>query len=266
VKNRTVMLAAALLAGAAIWPSEPVAAQTAPQQLAAEKKAVCDGIAALVAPDDFVAQQSDKVVDATIVAMRRGDPTFDQLEAQYPGLLQALKTAWKPMVRKNSVEVLPLYRAELSQLYQDNLTLAEARQVMTFFSSPEFKAFITSARSNLDYANTAESIVTNEQLTGGAVRKDMLAAGERTVAQMTQAQQGKLTAFFATPTGRKLIGLRNRKLQIDLKWSNYVSPEMEKEMELVTIEAMLDHIAKTDPGTAAGMRQELVKSGDLPKS
>lgn len=266
MKIRSVLLAVTLLAGAAQVPSAPLIAQVAPQQLAAEKKAVCDGIAALVAPDDQVAEQSDKVIEATIVAMRRGDPTFDQMEAQYPGLLQALRTAWKPLFLKSSAQILPLYRAELSQLYQDNLTLGEARQVLAFFSSPEFRTFITSARSNINYANTAESIVASEQLTGGAMRKDMLAAGERTAGQMTKAQQNKLAAFLASPTGRKLVSLRNRKLEIDLKWANYVSPEMEKEMMGVTIETMLNHVAKTDPATAAAMRKELIKNGDLPKS
>lgn len=266
MKIRTVILAAAMLAGAALAPSEPVAAQAAIQPLAAEKKLVCDRIAILVAPDAQVDQQGDKLIEATIAAIRRSDPTFDQMEAEFPGLFQALKTAWKPVFLKSSAEVLPLYRAELSQLYQDNLTLAEARQVLAFFGSPEFQAFIASARSNIDYANTAETLLASDQLTGGALRKDMLAAGARTADQMTKAQQSRIAVFFASPVGQKLVTLRNRKLQIDVKWANYVSPEMEEEIERITIEAMVNHIAKTDPETAAAMRKELVKSGNLPQS
>jgi hypothetical protein len=62
-----------------------------------------------------------------------------------------------------------------------------------------------------------------------------------------------------SPLGLKLGALRSRKLAIDTKWANYTDPESEREMEAAVEQAMIGHVALTDPETAELMRKELAK-------
>lgn len=56
------------------------------------------------------------------------------------------------------------------------------------------------------------------------------------------------------------------KAELDQKWFNYSPPGLQDKVARATIDAMLDHIAKTDPVMSKRMRDALIEKGVLPKS
>ena len=264
MKVRGALLAVALI-GAPLHMQAARAAPGTALQDPVLKKSLCDQIVLLIAPDKDVSAQVDKYLDASLKAMVRDDPAIAALERNYPGMIEAMRAAWRPVFFKAAAATLPLYRAELSQFYQDNLTIAEARQVLAFFQTPEFQAFIAMGRENMDYRQTTKNLTDDKDVSVQAVRSDLAAAGVKTAKQLSPIQRRKLMAFFSSPTGQKLLALNPKKLALEAKWTNYVSPESEREIELVTYETMIGHIAKTDPETANLMRKELERQGLLPK-
>ncbi len=264
MKFRGALLAVALIS-VPVHTTALLAAPSAAREDPAVKKSLCDQIVLLVASDNDVSAQVEKFLDVSLKAMVRDDPGIAALERDYPGMVDAMRAAWRPVFLKAAAATLPLYRADLSKLYQDNLTTAEARQVLVFFQTPEFQAFTAAGRENMDYRQTTKNLTDNKDVTAQAMRSDMAEAGVKTAKQMSPLQRRKLMAFFASPVGKKMLALNPKKLAIETKWANYVSPESKTEIELVTYETVIGHIGKTDPDTAALMRKELERQGLLPK-
>ena len=240
----------------------PVAVKSDPVAL----KAACDKLAALVTPDRMIPQQTDKIITTMLQALLEKDAGFAALNARYPGMTDAIGQRVRPIMLESSMSTLPLYRADLSNLYAANFTLAEANAAVAFLSSADGQAMVNSANANLDYKTSVKALTAGGEATTKDLRQDARAAAEQTVDAMPPARKARIGAFFASPAGQKIIAMGPRKSELDQKWFNYSPPGLEGRVSRATIEAMLDHIAKTDPATSQGMRTALIDKGILPKN
>ncbi|MFM5917713.1 MAG: hypothetical protein ACKOOL_09290 [Novosphingobium sp.] len=261
------VLMAALLAGspAVAKPAArkaPVAVKSDPAVL----KAACDKLAALVTPDSAVPQQADKLIGAMLQTMLDKDAGFKALNNRYPGMTDAIAQRVQPLMLESSRATLPLYRADLSSLYAANMTLAEANAAVAFFSSDDGRALLSSANANIDYKTTVGAITSGGEASTSDLKQDVRSAALQTVAQMTPARKARVGAFFSSPAGQKIIAIGPKKAELDRKWFNYAPPGLQDRVALATVEAMVDHIAKTDPDMAKKMRDALIEKGVLPKS
>jgi hypothetical protein len=243
---------------------QPALAQPAAAQVDPELKAACDELALALLPDESLETQVDQTLQAVFTQLYRSEPSFPKLEAAYPGLKQAMIAGVRPVMLKAARQARPLYRADLSALYQANLTTKEAREATAFVLSPEMQAFKASAERNMTYKNTTAAALQDKDVTTEEVQADVRIAANKTAGEVTPKQLAVLKAFFASPAGQKMRALAPQKNAIDTKWVNYSTPELEKEIELAMIDAMINHIAKTDPKTAKAMRAELKPDGTLP--
>ncbi|MFM6831367.1 MAG: DUF2059 domain-containing protein [Novosphingobium sp.] len=257
---------AALLAGspAAAGPVKRVPAAAAKTDPAA-LKAACDQLAALVTPESASASQVDGIVGAMLQTMLVKDAGFAALNTKYPGMTDAIAVRVRPLMLESARLTTPLYRAELSQLYAANFTLAEARAAVTFFSSADGQALLSSANANLTYKATSASLAQGSEASTGDLRQDARAAAQRTLETMPAVRKARVSAFFASPAGQKIIAMGPRKSELDQKWFNYAPPGLQDKVAQATVEAMLDHMAKTDPSTAKRMREALIEKGAIPK-
>lgn len=222
-------------------------------------RAASDRLAAIVNPDSIVENQVDRLAETLLGAMFASGTDLAKMEVTYPGLRDALGASIKPVMAKYSLRAMPLYRAELSQLYQSRLTVSELNHAADFFVSPVMVKFIASARANMDMKNMVKSMVAETEATTVDIRRDMGTAGAKTVLALSPAEQDLLVAFFASPVGVKLNALRDEKLAIDTKWANYTDPQVETEVEALVVNAMVSHIALTDPEVAEAIQEELAK-------
>lgn len=264
MKFSPTLVAVALCAGIAA-PVAPLAAKPAAVKASpAAHKAACDDLAVALTPDDQVADQVDKLIAAMLKRMGE-EPGMAKLEARYPGILNAAGERVRPIMLRSASLTQPLYRADLSKLYQANLTTSEARTAAAFFRSPAARAFIAAVQNNISYETSADRLYDQKNVSTSDVRAELGSAGRTAANQVTPAQRQEVAAFFSSPLGQKLIRLNPQKNAIDAKWFNYAPPGIEREVEIATMEAMIDHIAKTDPDTAKRLRDGLEADGRLPK-
>lgn len=267
MKPKTVAAAAALVG--AVLLASPLAAATRPAAAAkvdpAAHQAQCMRLAQAITPDRIRAGQVDKLLSAMTSSMLEGDSRIEALEHRYPGLMDAIQERLRPIMMRLANERTPLYRADLAQFYCSRLTISEARFAADFFLSPDGIAMIDLANANIDYKRSINSLLDSGDASTAAMDADKRAAGNRAARQLDSGLQKRILAFFQSPVGRKLIAINPQKSLIDQKWFNYSTPAGEAEVKLVIVEAMLDHIAKTDPQKAAEMREDLEARGILPK-
>lgn len=265
-----IAITAILLAGAsAIVPQHAEAGTTKKTAVAAPvdpvaHKAQCDRLAAAVAPDRLVPVQVDMML-VTLSDSMLENRNFEAMERQYPGLAGAITDRVRPIIVRDVLKMMPDYRAELSTLYCANLSIREARLAGDFFLSPDGVAMVDAVTSNMDFKHSSNAMMDGQSASASAVDADKRAASRKAIKQLSQGQIKRIGAFFQTPTGRKLIAINPQKSKIDQKWFNYAPPGSQEEVKVATLEAMLDHVAKTDPETAEQMRKGLEKDGLLPK-
>lgn len=265
MKFRYLMLAAAAA-------SAPLQAKTAPRAAApvqtnpAARQQLCDRLAAALTPDNAIPKQADSIVAALLQAMLKQDAGFAAMNQKYPGMTDAIGVRVRPLLIEGSQATLPLYRTELSQLYCDTLTTAEARAAAAFFESADGQAMLSSATASLEYSASITALVKGGEASSSDLRSDARAAARQTAADMSEVRKQRVGQFFSSSVGQKLIALGPRKSALDQKWFNYSPPGMEDKVAAATAGAMVDHIAKTDPALAARLHDMMVEKGILPKS
>ena len=259
-----------LLAAAVV--GAPVGAKPAPRTVVTAKadpaalKLACDRLAALLTPDSAVPHQVDNIIASMLQAMLQQDASFAAMNQKYPGMSDAIGVRVRPLIIDGSKTALPLYRTELSQLYCDSMTLADATTAAAIFESGDGQVLLTTATANMSYKASFGALAQGGDASAGDVRADLKDAAQRTVDGMSPAQLQRASRFFASPAGRKMIATGPRKTALEQKWFNYSPPGLEGKVASATAGAMVDHIGKTDPALAVRLREALVAKGVLPKS
>ncbi len=263
---RKDFIAAASLLAASIAMANPAASQTptAVQSQSPAHQAAASELAEAIVPDSSIEEQVDSMLSQLFDQLFASDPDFIELEKDYPGLRLAISERVRPVLVKSAMKMMPLYRADLAKLYGDNLTTQELHDASIFFRSPEMLAFTASLRRNLKLSRTTASLIGERDVTQADVQGDIRSSASGVMTELSVQQRSKLVAFFSSPLGKKLTALNSQKLAINTKWFNYSTPEMEKEIEVAMTAGMIDHIAKTDPAVAAGMRAMLRPDGTIP--
>ena len=222
-----------------------------------EMSAVCAQISALVTPAAPIESRIDDMLPGLVKQMFASDPAIGEMEAAYPGLGDAMVTAWRPIMIKASREMMPLYREDMAAMYCRNFSLPELQEIEAFLSSPAFQALQSSAYENLSLGRSIGDVINDKDVSAASIRGDLAETGRKASRDMSPEQQRQIAKFMQSPLGRKMVAMADEKLAIDAKWANYLSPSAEQEIETVTIDAMLGHIAKTDPKMAQQIRDAL---------
>lgn len=225
----------------------------------------CDRLAVALSPEANVPNQIDRLLGAMLDSLSADKDGFSMLEERYPGMRDAVAQRVRPVLLSNSLAVLPLYRADVANFYCGELTVSQVVSAADFFSSPDGVAMIAASSVSVDYKRAADALAAERNASLQEIEADKRGAGVRVAKMLSPAQKARIEAFVRSPVGKRLVALAPRRNVIDQKWFNYARPGDEKAVELATIEAIIDHIAKTDPATAAKMRANLEAQGTIPK-
>lgn len=196
----------------------------------------------------------------TLVEQLGKDPDMADFEREYPGVLDAFREALAPLMHSEVTKLTPLYRADLDALYRTNLDAIEAEQVLAFLRSSAFRNFRDKMISASDFHTTVRDAVKGRDISQEALAADTRTAALQASLQTDSADMKTMEAFLASPAGMKFKALNPEKFKIDHKWSNYLSPEAQAQIEPLVFQAMIDHVAKTDPEVAQAMADELFKN------
>jgi hypothetical protein len=264
---RKVVFLSAIALAASVIAASPAASQApaiAGQVHSPAHQAAANDLVELIAPDSSVEQQVDSMLKQLFDQLFASEPDFIELEKEYPGLRVAITERSRTVMIRFALKVMPLYRADLVKLYGDNLTTQELRDAAAFFRSPEMLAFTASVRRNLKFERITASALKEKDITQADLQGDVRNSTGDILADLTPQQRAKLSAFFSSALGQKVAALNSQKLAINTKWFNFTTPEFDKELEVAMVGGMIEHIAKTDPETAAMMRKSLKPDGTLP--
>ena len=266
IKQVLITLAgAALLAAIPSQAKVPKRAVIAAATDPAAHWLAADRFAAVLTPEAVLPQQADRLIVSMFDAFDRKDAGFNTMEQQYPGMKEAISVRIRPIVINYARQTLPLYRADLSQLFQAELTTAECNAAVAFFASSDGQVLMSSLQESMGYERTAGALAGQKPATNADVAADKRAAGQQAFSSFDPARRQRVTRFFESPLGRKLLALGPQRTAIDQKWVNYSPPGADAVMQTAVLEAMVDHVGKTDPAKAAQFRAELEKEGLLPK-
>ena len=252
-KTAIVIFSAAVLTAQLAIPAR-AAVPAATVAVTPEMSAVCARISALAIPAAPIESRIDQMLPGLVKQMIASDPDVAAMEEAYPGLGDAMVAAWRPIMIKSSREVMPLYRDDMAAMYCRNFSLPELREIEAFLSSPAFRALQSSAYENLTLGHTMGDVMSDKDVSASSIQGDLAETGLRASRELSPEHQRQITQFMQSPLGRKMAAKSKEKLAIDAKWTNYLPPWAEKEIETVTIDAIIAHIAKTDPKTAQQMR------------
>jgi hypothetical protein len=245
------MAAAVLLACLSPFPTH---AETDRAYVSARHQAAAEELAALVIQPDTMPERAEEFFASALAAYAQ-DRSLALLEKRYPGLLGAMMTAMRPALQRQLGRNVSGYLADLATLYAGNLSVEEIARAAAFLKSPAgVKVRIGLAR-NVQAAQ-ARDVMKADFVSAQSFRDDARAASTAVYATLTPQEAAATDAFFASDVGRRLDALNDRKVQIDVKWANYVSPDIETEIGRSVVGAMVDHIARTDPQFARSLREK----------
>lgn len=263
--TKTGSSATSLLAGAFAFVligvcATPGPCQAAtPNQATATKPSAWETLAEIVVDDASLNQGSEEILKAVVGKLSQ-NPNFAQLEIAYPGLITAFSDALKPIMDAETRRIAPLYRKDLAQLYTSAFTQAEATQIVTAMRSPAMQRFRKAALAARDMRNSTNEVLDEKEISAQSLRSDLYRAGIKAALKIDPADRKAIMNFYATPAGMKMHRLNDKKLAIDQKWANNVSPQAEALIAQRIPEALAEHIAKTDPDVAAEVRASYSKS------
>lgn len=251
-----------LLATAALAPATAIAAAEAVS--VEQDQSAWAELARTVAPDTAMADGGETMLASLIQGMR-ADPGISKMESAFPGMLDAIGATLRPLVTQEARIAAPLYQADLTNFYRAHLTAEEAATVAHFVQSPAMTHFSAEIAKNRSAASMSRDALAGADISKESFKADLNFSATNALLQLESGEVHEIKAFFATPLGIKFQSLNAKKIEIDTKWTNYISPEAEAKIEPLMIATMADHIARTDPATAEEFRkimaQELAKPG-----
>lgn len=224
----------------------------------AAERSLFNQLASVIVDEASFIQRSEASLGA-IIQQFGADPSFAEMEAAYPGLTGAIADAIAPVVRSEAAIILPLYREDLAQLYASNISPQDAASTHAMLASPAMDRFRKALRDANSIKATARDIVGGRDVSSESIRSDLNMAALQASLQMDSADIKVIKDFYASPAGQKFAALNAQKLEIDSKWSNYVSPGGQGQISKLMIETMSDHVSRTDPKMGKLLRKELSK-------
>jgi hypothetical protein len=249
---------AALCLGSPVHAAAPASTDAPSDVQAPAALSVWDKLAGVAVGYDNIHASTDRMLDAMIGQIAKA-PDFVELEQSFPGLTAAMAEALRPVMHDEVVLIMPQYRAELSALYARSLTAEEAGEALRAMSGEPMKRFREQIAASRSVAAMVRDITAQQEVSSASLSSDVRSSAMEAMLQMDPADVAAINGFFRSPLGVKLGALNPAKLAIDQKWANTMTPGGEKRMQVLIVEAMTGHIAKTDPKLAKTMRKAMRK-------
>jgi hypothetical protein len=200
-----------MLAGCALGATSLVVARDRPAS-SADKAETQDAatLARLIYPEALNSAIVTYTIVHRVTPSYRNDPSLRTLEADRPGIIDAIIAAMRPVVEQGRREALPRLWAETGEIYAAGLTPDELRQAVAFHKSPAGRRLALAERNAVANASPRPDRAGHQ-------------AGQRTDADPEDVRSRRV--FAATPTGRKLSSLRPQIEAIVKAWNNSWTPE-----------------------------------------
>ncbi|MCL6683896.1 DUF2059 domain-containing protein [Sphingomonas alba] len=217
-------------APAADNPSAPSAAKPDPAAKAAALK-----LANILYSEESQVRMAERMVDQEIGPAFRSNQSFMDLEAEYPGFIDALVQEFKPSLIRFTRRELPGYHDRVAELIASRLTAAEIEDLASFYKTPTGQKLVHGVQDNLASSSILKEAMDDpdKPASYGAIVSDHKAATEAATKLIDKADEPGLIALSQKPyfTRLAVLGPDMRKLEQD--FMNEPAPEFEAEVEAI---------------------------------
>jgi len=191
----------------ALW-ALALAAQPAAAQSAAPAEVTADPHERVY--DTLIAQGDDgPMIEAVLdwmVAQLASDPNIALLAKDNPGLLEALRSATRPIIVGYSRRVKREYRPRMVALLRSELTAAEASDVADFYASPIGRRLVAGISATYRPDSVLGTIDDERRVTSTDIERDMDSASQATLRALSAAEVEELNREIESrPAMAKLV-------------------------------------------------------------
>lgn len=234
----------------------PVAAQASSGRVIAPAVSGWDELAGANLTPEYLNAAVESLLEATVSELGKRDE-IAEMERDYPGLLVAFRNGLRPVMQEEVTNGLPAYRASLVKLYAANLTAAEASEAARFMKGSAMRHFRAQMDKSRTLSATVDDIAADRDIAAESMEADMRKSSQTAMRQLSSADVSTIARFYRSPLGVKIAALDSSKTANRLSFANRESPETQRRAEEAVNEAMLKHIAVTDPAMAAAIRKQM---------
>jgi hypothetical protein len=215
-----------------------VRAQSAP----AKRSADVDRIIRATASEDIVVQGGKLGFDAQFEKDSTSDEALKALEADYPGILSALKVA----VGKELTTILrahvPEFQDKLAAAYAANLTPAELRTAAEFYESPTGRRMVNASLNSVSQGSAVTDAAQALDVTATlkATRDDAEASA---IKSMTAEDVPALAALGRSTFAPKMLAMRPTLMKLQEEWVTALISSASPRLQATTVSTLQAYIA-----------------------
>ena len=151
-------------------------------------------------------------IDHVVTLIYHADPELRRLEADHPGIIDAMIAAMRPELERGRREALPRLWTRTSAVFAAGLSIDDLRQAVAFYTSAAGRREMLAEQHAVVHASPPKGH-----------------PGART-SRPTSVRQGGSQAsrtFEASAAGRKLAALRPQIAEIVSAWNSEATPEVD---------------------------------------
>lgn len=239
-------VAAALLIAPATLIAGP--APAAAQAVDPAHRARALELAKLTQPRELVLSAVMAQTDKHFVSVLGGTPEGKEMEAAYPGILDAMYKGARGELVTAMEAMIPQMWDSFADLLAARLTLAEMEAMETFYRTPTGRKMLQGAMGAIDMKGLFTEAARQEDVTIGSadINKVQAQAVRGAVASVDASDMAALEAFNRSGAAMKIVSLTPDFQKIMLEQANSRDPASEARMEAAMMAAMQAHIAKAE--------------------
>ena len=242
-------LIAAALALALGVPAPAAAQAPANRSAAAIAAPTAAALARAVAPAELMVPLEVDIGRQAILSLSSLDDDGKALEAEYPGIWQAVWNAIEPEVRRYVEADHPKFWTKLEGLYSSRLTEREGQGLLAFYRSPTGQKLLRTMLAGLDSPSLIAGVAgsDNGNLTAEQLKAATDAARLKVLQSMGPADEEQLNALMNVITLDKFrsVGADTQRLTLD--WVNSEDPAFDAKLEKLMKAALEAHMSKGSP-------------------
>jgi hypothetical protein len=169
-----------------------------------------------------VADMTERALSQMRSTMISSDAELRDMEKSYPGIIEQMLAAMRPIILRHSQRVSTEGRSEMVQLFRLRLTADEAREATEFYRSPLGLRLIESISENISVSATQrEAIIAGGEVSAEAISQDHTATVRGSLAALTEQERIQIERNLAGhPWVWKLNLARTEMLEINRRMEN----------------------------------------------
>jgi hypothetical protein len=232
---RAARLAMVLIALVTTPAAFPARAQQAPAAIDPVRQKLGNDLARLLNSEESTITVSERGISDAMPKAMMADPNVKALETQYPGIVDAMVAAMKPILMGHIRSSMPELWTLVGDFYAANLSEADLRAALAFYGSPTGRRIIDLMSAGIDMGPMLDDMVSSGkyEVTESNLKSSVMPAAARLPGKLTPAEMQATIRFGTSAEGQRVVALTPRVSKLVADWSNKPAPAIEAQLDKV---------------------------------